>query len=114
MFTHIVDDCQAAFVEFCTVTFLTLAHGGVQASSLAIERVMYISHSFGLSLVLALTPGILLSEYDRAQGVFIEAFVSAALAVLMLAAEKHNATPLIRVGIGLIILALMPSLCCQL
>lgn len=64
MFANIVDDCQAAFVEFCgTVTFLTLAYGGVQASGyeanaqglpgLAVDRVMYISLSFGLSLLVS-------------------------------------------------------------
>ncbi|PPQ95456.1 hypothetical protein CVT26_008475 [Gymnopilus dilepis] len=40
---------------------------------------------------------------NRAQGVFIEMFITAALviAVLMLAAEKHQATPFAPVGIGL-------------
>ncbi|KAI0688420.1 aquaporin-like protein [Cytidiella melzeri] len=168
-------DLQAAILEFFgTVTFLTLAFGGVQASafearaqgipSFSVDRVMYISLSFGLSLlvstwlffrvtgglfnpnvslallitgvigplrfvlyciaqlvggivaaalVLALTPGSLQSNtypgpgVNPAQAVFIEAFITAALclAVLMLAAEKHNATPFAPVGIGLTLLA---------
>ena len=62
LFANIVDDCQAAFIEFIgTTTFLTLAYGGVQASAyeagsqgllgLSVERVMYISLSIGLSLL---------------------------------------------------------------
>ena len=180
MFPSLADDLQAAMLEYCgTTTFLTLAFGGVQASAyeaqtenlapLSVERVMYISLSFGLSLlvsawlffrvtgglfnpnvslalmlvgvvspvrfvlfciaqliggitaaalILALTPGTLQSKYvcrcslhisvtdsmlstslaqgiNPAQAVFIEAFITAALclAVLMLAAEKHIATP---------------------
>ncbi|KAI0342913.1 aquaporin-like protein [Trametopsis cervina] len=174
MFATIVEDLQAALLEFMgTTTFLTLAFGGVQASAfeansagtapLGVDRVMYISLSFGLSLlvsawlffrvtgglfnpqvslallivgvitpvrfvlyciaqllggivaaalVLALTPGPLQSNttliqgINPAQGVFIEAFITAALclAVLMLAAEKHNATPFAPVGIGLTLL----------
>ncbi|OBZ72429.1 Aquaporin-2 [Grifola frondosa] len=60
------------------------------------------------ALVLALTSGPLASNtslqgINAAQGVFIEAFVTAALvlSVLMLAAEKHTATPFAPVGIGL-------------
>ncbi|KIP08039.1 hypothetical protein PHLGIDRAFT_23768 [Phlebiopsis gigantea 11061_1 CR5-6] len=60
-------------------------------------------------LVVALTPGDLASNpelapgINPAQGVFIEAFTTACLclAVLMLAAEKHIATPFAPVGIGL-------------
>lgn len=64
MFACLVDDLQAAMLEFCgTATFLTLAFGGVQASAyeasveslapLSVERVMYISLSFGLSLLVS-------------------------------------------------------------
>ncbi|KAF8151022.1 putative aquaporin 1 [Crassisporium funariophilum] len=44
---------------------------------------------------------------NRAQGVFIEMFITAALviSVLMLAAEKHQATPFAPVGIGLTLFA---------
>ncbi|TFK50395.1 aquaporin-like protein [Heliocybe sulcata] len=60
-------------------------------------------------LVLALTPGPLASNttlapgINSAQGVFIEMFVTSALAlsVLMLAAEKHQSTPFAPIGIGL-------------
>ncbi|CAL1716140.1 unnamed protein product [Somion occarium] len=65
------------------------------------------------ALILALTPGPLQSNtflqpgINPAQGVFIEAFITAALvmAVLMLAAEKHVATPFAPVGIGLTLFA---------
>ncbi|KAI0076187.1 putative aquaporin 1 [Panus rudis PR-1116 ss-1] len=65
------------------------------------------------ALVLALTPGPLQSNtflqrgVNPAQGVFIEAFITAVLvmAVLMLAAEKHIATPFAPVGIGLTLFA---------
>ncbi|THH21639.1 hypothetical protein EUX98_g8312 [Antrodiella citrinella] len=61
------------------------------------------------ALVLALTPGPLQANtflapgINPAQGVFIEAFITAGLclAVLMLAAEKHLVTPFAPVGIGL-------------
>ncbi|KAJ3555344.1 hypothetical protein NM688_g2627 [Phlebia brevispora] len=61
------------------------------------------------ALVLGLTPGPvsyntkLAPGVNPAQGVFIEAFITATLclAVLMLAAEKHIATPFAPVGIGL-------------
>ncbi|KAI8980134.1 aquaporin-like protein [Trametes punicea] len=61
------------------------------------------------AIIYALTPGPLASNtylgpgVNRAQGVFIEMFITSALvlAVLMLAAEKHNATPFAPVGIGL-------------
>lgn len=64
MFASLADDVQAAMLEFCgTVTFLTLAFGGVQASAyeahseslaaMSVERVMYISLSFGLSLLVS-------------------------------------------------------------
>ncbi|KAI0635863.1 aquaporin-like protein [Trametes polyzona] len=61
------------------------------------------------AIIYALTPGPLASNtflgpgVNRAQGVFIEMFITAALvlAILMLAAEKHNATPFAPVGIGL-------------
>lgn len=189
MFANMTDDLFAALLEYCgTTTFLTLAFGGVQASAyeaqvesqtpFSVERVMYISLSFGLSLlvsawlffrvtgglfnpnvslalmlvgvitpvrfvlfclaqlaggitaaglVLALTPGSLQSKsvinlllhdfplltkthsttlaagINPAQAVFIEAFITAALclAVLMLAAEKHNATPFAPVSTAL-------------
>ncbi|KDR78678.1 hypothetical protein GALMADRAFT_63834 [Galerina marginata CBS 339.88] len=44
---------------------------------------------------------------NRAQGVFIEMFITAALviSVLMLAAEKHQATPFAPIGIGLTLFA---------
>ncbi|KZT25911.1 aquaporin-like protein [Neolentinus lepideus HHB14362 ss-1] len=61
------------------------------------------------ALVLALTPGPLAgntklaSGINSSQGVFIEMFVTSALvlSILMLAAEKHQSTPLAPVGIGL-------------
>ncbi|KZT29792.1 aquaporin-like protein [Neolentinus lepideus HHB14362 ss-1] len=61
------------------------------------------------ALVLALTPGplsantFLQAGVNKAQGVFIEAFITSGLvlAVLMLAAEKHQATPFAPIGIGL-------------
>ncbi|EPT01266.1 hypothetical protein FOMPIDRAFT_135797, partial [Fomitopsis schrenkii] len=61
------------------------------------------------AIVLGLTPGPLLSNTmlaehtNLAQGVFIEMFITTALvlSVLMLAAEKHAATPVAPVGIGL-------------
>jgi aquaporin rerated protein, other eukaryote len=64
VFANIVEDLQAAALEFVgTATFLTLAFGGVQASaseaaaqntpSLSVERVMYVSLSFGLSLLVS-------------------------------------------------------------
>lgn len=173
-FSTISDDLQAALLEFFGTTFfLTLAFGGVQAvsaesagspSSDNVQKIMYISLSFGMSLlasawlffrvtgglfnpnvslallltgiigpvrfvlyciaqllggiaaaglVLALTPGSLQSNtflqagVNPAQGVFIEAFITAALvlSVLMLAAEKHVATPFAPVGIGLTLFA---------
>ncbi|KDR84652.1 hypothetical protein GALMADRAFT_262789 [Galerina marginata CBS 339.88] len=44
---------------------------------------------------------------SRAQGIFIEMFITAALviSVLMLAAEKHQATPFAPIGIGLTLFA---------
>ncbi|CCL98329.1 uncharacterized protein FIBRA_00323 [Fibroporia radiculosa] len=65
------------------------------------------------ALVFALTPGplayntFLHTGVNSAQGVFIEMFITAALviAVLMLAAEKHQATPFAPVGIGLTLFA---------
>ncbi|TFY72464.1 hypothetical protein EVG20_g565 [Dentipellis fragilis] len=65
------------------------------------------------ALVLALTPGpvsydtFLQQGTNKAQGVFIEMFVTSTLvlSVLMLAAEKHQATPLAPVGIGLTLFA---------
>ncbi|KAI0090359.1 aquaporin-like protein [Irpex rosettiformis] len=64
LFANIADDSQAALVEFFgTTTFLTLAFGGVQASAyeasvqgipnFSVDRVMYISLSFGLSLLVS-------------------------------------------------------------
>ncbi|EPT03116.1 hypothetical protein FOMPIDRAFT_1116805 [Fomitopsis schrenkii] len=65
------------------------------------------------ALVLALTPGRLQSVtslspgINPAQAVFIEMFITTALvlAVLMMAAEKHSATPFAPVGIGLTLFA---------
>ncbi|KZP22613.1 aquaporin-like protein [Athelia psychrophila] len=65
------------------------------------------------ALVLALTPGrlasnnVLATGVNSAQGVFIEMFITAALvlAVLMLAAERHNSTPFAPIGIGLTLFA---------
>ncbi|KAF7982951.1 hypothetical protein HWV62_25262 [Athelia sp. TMB] len=65
------------------------------------------------ALVLALTPGNLASnnvlgtDINPAQGVFIEMFITAALVlcVLMLAAEKHQATAFAPIGIGLTLFA---------
>jgi len=64
-------------------------------------------------LLLALLPGSLASNttlaegVNTAQGVFIEMFITAALclSVLMLAAEKHQATPFAPVGVGLTLFA---------
>jgi len=64
-------------------------------------------------LLLALLPGPLASNttlaegVNTAQGVFIEMFITAALclSVLMLAAEKHQATPFAPVGVGLTLFA---------
>ncbi|KAK2462951.1 hypothetical protein APHAL10511_005003 [Amanita phalloides] len=63
----------------------------------------------GAALVDCLTPGplsvntFLQKDINHTQGVFIEMFITSALvlAVLMLAAEKHQATPFAPVGIGL-------------
>ncbi|KAI0710173.1 aquaporin-like protein [Earliella scabrosa] len=170
LFSTVKGDVYAALLEYVGTTFfLLLAYGGVQASQSEafsssqvsnVERVMYISLSFGFSLlsavwlfyrvtgglfnpdvslalllcgiitpvrfvlyciaqlvggitaaaiVYALTPGPLASNtflaegVNRAQGVFIEMFITSALvlAVLMLAAEKHSATPFAPIGIGL-------------
>ncbi|KAI0358198.1 aquaporin-like protein [Trametes cingulata] len=169
-FSEIRDDFTAALLEYVGTTFfLLLAFGGAQASqseaaasgqSNNIERIMYISLSFGFSLlcsvwlfyrvtgglfnpdvslallltgvigpvrfvlyciaqlvggitaaaiIYALTPGPLASNtflgpgVNKAQGVFIEMFITSALvlAILMLAAEKHNSTPFAPIGIGL-------------
>jgi len=64
-------------------------------------------------LIYALTPGDIVFNtslqkgVSPVQGVFIEAFCTAALclAVLMLAVEKHESTPLAPVGIGLTLFA---------
>ncbi|KAL1949423.1 hypothetical protein VTO73DRAFT_8304 [Trametes versicolor] len=77
------------FVLYCIAQLL----GGISAAA----------------IILALTPGPLASNtflangVNRAQGVFIEMFITTALvlAILMLAAEKHSATPFAPVGIGL-------------
>ncbi|KAF7967821.1 hypothetical protein HWV62_17507 [Athelia sp. TMB] len=61
------------------------------------------------ALIMALNPGplsvntILQADINVAQGVFIEMFITTALvlAVLMLAEEKHTATPFAPIGIGL-------------
>ncbi|KAF9223326.1 aquaporin-like protein, partial [Gyrodon lividus] len=61
------------------------------------------------AIIYGLTPGplsvntFLQQGVNAAQGVFIEMFITAALvvSVLMLAAEKHSATPFAPVGIGL-------------
>ncbi|GJE85560.1 aquaporin-like protein [Phanerochaete sordida] len=175
LFDTLSDDLQAALLEFVgTTVFLMLAFGGVQATGaeqasagangVGVSRVMYISLSFGLSLlisawlffrvtgglfnpnvstalllagviepvrfvlfciaqllggiaaaalVLALTPDALASNctlapgINPAQAVWMEAFTTAilCLAVLMLAAEKHIATPFAPVGIGLTLFA---------
>ncbi|EGN99308.1 hypothetical protein SERLA73DRAFT_108745 [Serpula lacrymans var. lacrymans S7.3] len=81
------------FVLFCIAQLL----GGIAAAA----------------LVFALTPGPLASNtflqtgINSAQGVFIEMFITSALvlSVLMLAAEKHTATPFAPVGIGLTLFA---------
>lgn len=64
-------------------------------------------------LVLALLPGsiasntVLAGNINTAQGVFIEMFITAALclSVLMLGAEKHQATPFAPIGVGLTLFA---------
>ncbi|KAI0050101.1 aquaporin-like protein [Auriscalpium vulgare] len=171
----VTGDVQAALLEFVgTTVFLLLGLGGIQASGREllttpntasdITRVLYISTSMGLSLlvsawlffrvtgglfnpnislalllvgvinpvrfvlytiaqlsgaiaasalIIALTPGplavntVLGPNVNKAQGVFIEMFITAALvlAVLMLAAEKHNTTPFAPIGIGLTLFA---------
>ena len=64
LFATFKDDIQAALLEFVgTTVFLMLAFGGVQAtmseqadsgaSGLGVSRVMYISLSFGLSLLIS-------------------------------------------------------------
>ncbi|KAH8983880.1 aquaporin-like protein [Lactarius akahatsu] len=65
------------------------------------------------AVILSLTPGALTyntvpsPNINLAQGVFIEMFITAALclAVLMLAAEKHSATPFAPIGVGLTLFA---------
>ncbi|KAI0784484.1 aquaporin-like protein [Abortiporus biennis] len=61
-FDNIVEDCQAALIEFVGTTFfLTLAFGGVQAVSAesigntnqSVSKIMYIAVSFGLSLLVS-------------------------------------------------------------
>ncbi|KAF9524739.1 putative aquaporin 1 [Crepidotus variabilis] len=67
----------------------------------------------GAAILRALTPEpynvnvFLATNINKAQGVFIEMFITAALvlAVLMLAAEKHEATPFAPIGIGLTLFA---------
>lgn len=64
LFATFWDDVQAAILEFVgTTTFLTLAFGGVQATvaeqqsigtgGMGTSRVMYVSLSFGLSLLVS-------------------------------------------------------------
>jgi aquaporin related protein len=50
---------------------------------------------------------VLSANVNRAQGVFIEMFITAALclAVLMLAAEKHGSTPFAPVCVVFLLLA---------
>ncbi|KAH9474408.1 Aquaporin-2 [Psilocybe cubensis] len=81
------------FVLYCIAQMV----GGIAAA--AIVRSLTAA-PLGVNTFLA--PGI-----NRAQGVFIEMFITAALviAVLMLAAEKHHATPFAPVGIGLTMFA---------
>jgi len=65
------------------------------------------------AIILGLTPGpmtydpVLAPNVNRAQGVFIEMFITSALclAVLMLAAEKHSSTPFAPIGVGLTLFA---------
>ncbi|KAH9474404.1 Aquaporin-1 [Psilocybe cubensis] len=81
------------FVLYCIAQLV----GGIAAA--AIVRSLT---SAPLGVNTSLTPQI-----NSAQGVFIEMFITAALviAVLMLAAEKHEATPFAPVGIGLTLFA---------
>lgn len=64
LFATLNDDAQAALLEFVgTTVFLMLAFGGIQATvseqgslgtnGLGVDRVMYISLSFGLSLLIS-------------------------------------------------------------
>jgi aquaporin related protein len=82
-----------------------------------VQLVMYIIAQLAggitaAALIDALTPGpLLVNTYlqhgtNKAQGVFIEMFVTTLLvmAVLMLAAEKHEVTPFAPIGIGLALL----------
>ncbi|TFK73288.1 aquaporin-like protein [Pluteus cervinus] len=78
------------FVLYCIAQLL----GAIAASYLLLG----LTSSHNLSVNTGLQQGI-----SPAQGVFIEMFITAALvlSVLMLAAEKHQATPFAPVGIGL-------------
>jgi len=71
--------------------------GGIAASALLLALLPG-------PLVVSTTPGI---HVSNAQAVWIEAFLTAALCltVLMLAAEKHKATPMAPVSIGLTLFA---------
>ncbi|KAI0368623.1 aquaporin-like protein [Pilatotrama ljubarskyi] len=77
------------FVLYCIAQLL----GGITAAA-----IIYALTPGPLAFNTYLAPGV-----NKAQGVFIEMFITTALvlAILMLAAEKHNATPFAPVGIGL-------------
>jgi len=83
----------ARWALFCIAQLL----GGIAASALLLALV-----PAPLVVSTALGAGV-----NSAQGVFIEAILTSALvlAVLMLAAEKHNSTMLAPVGIGLTLFA---------
>ncbi|TFL06733.1 putative aquaporin 1 [Pterulicium gracile] len=82
----------ARFVMYCIAQML----GAIAASGIVV----------GLSNA-PLAVNTALTDTTYAKGVFIEMFITAALvmAVLMLAAEKHEATPFAPIGIGLTLFA---------
>jgi len=81
------------FVLYCIAQLL----GGIIASALLLALL-----PGPLAVGVNLGPGV-----NKGQGVFIEAFLTAALvlAVLMLAAEKHRTTAIAPIGIGLTLFA---------
>ncbi|TFK99907.1 aquaporin-like protein [Pterulicium gracile] len=82
----------ARFIMYCIAQLL----GAIAASGIVV----------GLSNA-PLAVNTVLTDTTYAKGVFIEMFITAALvlAVLMLAAEKHEATPFAPIGIGLTLFA---------
>ncbi|KAH9444087.1 hypothetical protein Pst134EB_026472 [Puccinia striiformis f. sp. tritici] len=104
----------AAFNPFDNVSFALLLIGAIKP----VRFVLYVIAQFAGAIVAsallkALIPGPMTTTpalgagATKAQGVFIEAFVTCALVlcVLFLAVEKHKSTFLAPVGIGLTLLA---------